>query len=158
MIPASMEDAVLLDSNIAIFALGADGPVKERCRAYLSALTSGKNRGYASTEMVQEVVFHRLRRTGNRRLAASEGRALVATLTILKFDYEVLATSLQLIEEVPGIRGRDAIHAATALEYGIPTIASTDSRFVVPQGLTRFDPTTDEASAAASANDTRETP
>lgn len=135
-----MERAVLVDANIPLFALGAAGRLRDAARGYLSGFAEGEARGYASTEMIQEVVFHRLRRTGNRQLAVREGRALAATLTILKFDYEVLDESFRLMETLPHVRGRDAIHAATALAYGIPAIVSADAGFDRIPGLTRIDP------------------
>lgn len=60
-------------------------------------------------------------------------------MTILNFDREVLDLSLELIERT-GIRGRDAAHAATALAYGIETIASPDPVFDAVPGLRRIDP------------------
>ncbi|RGE20756.1 type II toxin-antitoxin system VapC family toxin [Leucobacter sp. wl10] len=143
MIPEIMEDAVLLDANIAIYALSDSGRYKAPSIAMLRDLAAGRGRGYASTEMIQEVVHHRQRVTGDRELAVQEGRDLMAMLTILKFDHEVLDTSLKLIEQLPGVGGRDAVHAATALAYGIEKIASTDRGFDGIPGITRIDPTAD---------------
>lgn len=138
-----MERAVLLDANIPIYALSDSGDRKKPSREYLRELAKGGGRGYASTEMIQEVVHHRLRMTRDPEAAAAEGRMLMATLTILPFDGEVLETSLKLIAQLPGVNGRDAVHAATALVYGIPTIATSDRAFDLVPGLTRIDPTAD---------------
>lgn len=62
------------------------------------------------------------------------------TCTCLNFDREVLDLTLDLIERIPTIRGRDAVHAATAMAYGIDRIASTDPAFDGIPGLTRVDP------------------
>jgi predicted nucleic acid-binding protein len=85
-------------------------------------------------------VHHRLRKTGDRHLATANGRDLSLACTLLNFDREVLELSLDLIERVPTIRGRDAVHAATAIAYGIERIASTDRAFDGIPGLTRVDP------------------
>jgi len=53
---------------------------------------------------------------------------------------EVLDLSLDLIERLPTIRGRDAVHAATALVYGIETIVTPDTAFDGIPELTRIDP------------------
>lgn len=90
--------------------------------------------------MIQEFVHHRLRRTGDRSIAAANGRDLASICTLLNFDREVLDLSLDLIERLPTVRGRDAVHAATALAYGIETIASPDRAFDGIPGLTRIDP------------------
>lgn len=40
------------------------------------------------------------------------------------------------------MRGRDAVHAATALAYGIPVVASPDPAFDGVPGIRRLDPLT----------------
>lgn len=90
--------------------------------------------------MIQELVHHRLRRSGDRARSAQQGRDTAAICTLLFFDREVLDLSLDLIERIPTIRGRDAVHAATALAYGIDTIVSPDRAFDGIPGLTRVDP------------------
>jgi predicted nucleic acid-binding protein len=91
-------------------------------------------------EMVQEVVHHRWRRTGDRGKSVQQGRDISALCTLLNFDREVLDESLQLIERIPAIRGRDAVHAATALVYGIERVVSPDRAFDGIPGITRVEP------------------
>lgn len=135
-----MEDAVLLDSATALYATGADVAKRDACRRYIASVTRGRGRAYASVEMIQEFAYHRLRMTRDRRRAAAEAREMRSSLVLLKFDDEVLDLSIELVQRVPTIRGRDAVHAATALAYGIPVIASTDRGFDGIPGLTRVDP------------------
>lgn len=134
------ERAVLIDSAIPIYALGAAHPLRDSCRAIMRAAAGEEIRAYASVEMIQELVHHRLRRTGDRALAAADGRDTAQLCTLLNFDREVLDLALDLIERIPTIRGRDAVHAATALAYGIERIVSTDSAFDGLLGLARIDP------------------
>ncbi len=136
-----IENALLLDANIAVYAMGQDNPLRDPCRRLLERAAEGEFRAYASTEMIQEFVHHRLRKTGDRALATRNGRDLTAMCTILAFDREILDLSLDLIERIPTLRGRDAVHAATAIAYGIERIASTDSAFDAIPGITRLDPT-----------------
>jgi len=135
-----IENAILLDSTVPTYALGVDHPLRDSNRALLSRLVAGEFRGYASVEMVQELVHHRLRRTGDRADAVRNGRDISTILTVLNFDREILDLSLDLIERHPTIRGRDAVHAATALAYGIKRVASTDRAFDDIPGITRVDP------------------
>ena len=135
-----IENAILLDTTLGVYSLGEDDPRRAPSRALLSRVVSGEFRAYASVEMIQELVHHRLRKTGDRRVASADGRNLGATCTLLNFDREVLDLSLDLIERIPTIRGRDAVHAATAIAYGIERIASTDRAFDGVPGLTRLDP------------------
>lgn len=134
-----MDDAVLVDSSVPIYALGDPGVQRERARAYLTNLASGRDRAYASVEMIQETAHHRLRRTGDRARVAREMRRIIPSFILLNFDREVLDLSLELIDRT-GVRGRDAVHAATALAYGIPVVASPDPAFDGVPGIRRLDP------------------
>ncbi|MFV0433816.1 MAG: type II toxin-antitoxin system VapC family toxin [Leucobacter sp.] len=131
---------MLIDADIVLYALSATDVRRDACRTFLAGLGHGDRYGYASTELIQEVVHHRLRISGDRKQAVGEARKLAANLVVLNFDYEVLDLALDLIES-DAVRGRNAVHAATALAYGIPTIASTDTAFDSIEGITRIDPT-----------------
>ncbi len=133
------DDAVLIDAAVALHAVGLAGPRAEASQRLLGRLASGKGRAYASTEMIQEFVHHRLRRTNDRVRATKEARYLMSYLIVLNFDREVLDLALELIERTD-VRGRDAVHAATALAYGIEKVASPDPAFDGIPGLTRIDP------------------
>lgn len=134
-----IENAVLIDSAVAIYAFGEESELKPVCLEIFRQAADGL-RAYASVEMIQEFVHHRLRRTGDRLLSAEDGRSVTALCTLLNLDREVLDLSLELIQRIPAVRGRDAVHAATALAYGIERIVSTDRAFDDIPGLTRVDP------------------
>jgi predicted nucleic acid-binding protein len=104
----------------------------------MQELAAGGGRAYASTEMFQELIYHRMRR-GTREAAVAAVRKAQPHFITLNFDHEVLELALELIERTD-IRGRDAVHAATALAYGIEKIASSDPAFDDIPGLTRIDP------------------
>ena len=133
-------DGLLLDTAVFAYALGGEHPMKEPCMALIGACASEVFRTFASVEMVQELVHHRLRASGDRVSAAQVGRNVSAVCTLLNFDHEVLDLSLDLVEKVPTIHGRDAVHAATALVYGIERIVSPDRAFDGIPGLSRVDP------------------
>lgn len=134
------EDARLVDTAVVAYALGSDGPLKSACQAILHQIERERFRAYASVEMIQELVHHRLRRSADRAASVRQGRLASALFTLLNFDREVLDLSLDLIERLPAIRGRDAVHAATALVYGIETIISPDRAFDGIPGIARLDP------------------
>lgn len=62
-------------------------------------------------------------------------------LIVLNFDHEMLELAVGLIERT-NVRGRDSVHAATALAYGIETVAVSDPVFDSILGLRRVDPLT----------------
>ena len=111
------------------------------CRTILIAIAAGRLDAFASVEMLQEFLFHRLRRTQDAARSVAEARDLQAVLTVLDFGSSVLDASLALVEKVQTVRGRDAVHAATALVFGISVIVTPDRAFNHVPGLRRLDPT-----------------
>jgi predicted nucleic acid-binding protein len=131
---------VLLDSAVPLLALGKPSRWTAACLAVLGAAADGSIDAFASTEMIQEVVFHRQRRSGDPVAAVADARDTAELVTLLPFDQKVLNRALRLIESSAQIRGRDAVHAATALEHGIGVIISPDDAFDGIPGLERVDP------------------
>lgn len=123
-----------------IYALGEPSALRQPCLRILQAAAADQIDAFASTEMIQEFVFHRLRRTGDRARSVADGREVVALTTVLDFNTTVLDGALDLVESLATIRGRDAVHAATALVFGIPAIVSPDKAFDEVPGLRRVDP------------------
>jgi uncharacterized protein len=133
-------DAVLLDSAVALYAFGGPSSYKASCEEVMRRVATDALDAYASVEMVQEFVHHRLLRHGDHTKAATDGYDLAAMIKLLDFDAAVLEVSLDLIGRGHNVRGRDAVHAATALLYGIETIISPDPAFDGIAGIVRADP------------------
>ncbi len=134
-----MEDAYLLDANVPIYHLGGPSPWKAGSTEVMRGALDGSLLAYASTEMVQEVVHHRLRATGDPRAAAQNARDVCTGVVILGFDWEVLDLALEFVASGRA-GGRDAVHAATAATYGIKRIISADTGFDRIPGIVRIDP------------------
>jgi hypothetical protein len=132
--------AVLLDSAVPLYAFGGPSAHKASCVEVMRRVATDSLDAYASAEMVQEFVHHRLRRHGDHILAATDGHDLSAMIKLLDFDAAVLELSLDLIGRGLSVRGRDAVHAATAILYGIETIISPDPAFDGIVGIVRADP------------------
>ncbi len=131
-----MSRAVLVDTSVFAYALGGDHPLREPCRAFLrDARTTGLEL-HASVEMVQELTFHRMRKTDSAT-AVDQGRLAGRSCVLHAFDERVLDAALGMIRDGT-VRGRDAVHAATATLAGIGTIVSTDPAFDAV--LQRLDP------------------
>jgi uncharacterized protein len=133
-------DPILIDSAVPLYAVGERGAMQRSCRTILVAIAAGRLDAFASVEMLQEFLFHRLRRTQDAARSVAEARDLQAVLTVLDFGSAVLDASLALVEEVQTVRGRDAVHAATALVFGISVIVTPDRAFDDVPGLRRLDP------------------
>jgi predicted nucleic acid-binding protein len=134
-----MTERVLIDSMVALYAMGGEFAWREECRRALRLVSDGVVEGFCSVEAVQEVAHHRLRVSGDPGRAAAQARAFSQTMAVLGFDARVLDTALGLIAAGEA-RGRDAVHAATALVHGLDQIVSYDTAFDAVPGLSRLTP------------------
>lgn len=129
---------IFIDTPVVLYALGGPHPDRGSCRALLAAAAAGVLELHASIELVQEVTFHRLRRVSAEEAVAS-GRLLLEACVLYPVDRAVMARSLELVN-AGLLRGRDALHAATALELGFAELVTTDSGFAGLPGLTIVPP------------------
>ena len=129
---------LFVDSHEPIYAVGGPCPQKDACLEILAAAARGEVELHASVEMVQEFLFHRMRRAG-RENAVEQARLIAAAVVLHDFDGDVLSEALALVER-HGMRGRDAVHAATALQSGVVDIVTSDSDFDACPGLRRIEP------------------
>lgn len=128
---------LFLDTSVLLLAVGGDHPERSACRDIVTAIHAGQIDAHASVEAVQEYVHHRRRRSA--RTAVQEAVSLRRMLTLHAFDEDVLDDALTLMA-TSAVRGRDAVHAATALRHRFDEIVSADRDFDNVQGLTRVDP------------------
>lgn len=131
---------LFVDTSVFLLAVGGTHPNREPCREFLAAATERNVVLHASVEAVQEFLFHRMRRV-DRALAVRQTHAVRKSVVLHPFDEAVLDESLRLIETTP-LRGRDAVHAATALVTGHDRIVSLDSDFDGLDAIRRVDPAT----------------
>ena len=134
-------DRVLLDSAVFIYAVGVAHPYRDACRQLLQALEAQRYRGEASALAVEETLHQRIRRTGDRESAQRVARNVMMLCPVHDLTTADVALGLRLFGTSARLNARDVLHAATALNRGIPTIVSPDKAFDdVPQ-LERLDPT-----------------
>lgn len=129
---------LFVDTTVLTFATGGPHPLRSPCRNLLDRVATGDIEMHASVEAVQELLFHRLRRS-DRGDAVAEAHAMSSSLRLHAFDASVLDRAIELVANT-AVRGRDAVHAATALEAGFDTIVSADTDFDEIPRLTRVDP------------------
>lgn len=121
-----------------MLAYGGESLWRESCRAFLAASARDGTAIHVSAEAVQEFLFHRARR-GDRVRAIGETTTMRRSVTAHPLDDTVLDEALRLMS-VSSVRGRDAMHAATALLAGFTEIVSVDRDFDDVPGLRRMDP------------------
>lgn len=133
-----MTRRIWVDTSVLAYAAGGDHPEREACRRLVAAAAVGTLELHASVEMVQEFVFHRLRRVP-RAAAVAQARQAGALCVLHPFDSAVLGAALDLVASC-ALGGRDAVHAATALRLGFDEIVSADRDFDAAPGLRRIEP------------------
>lgn len=127
-----------VDTSVLAHALGDRHPERAPARRVVELAASGAVVLHASVEMVQELLHHRMRRT-DHEAALRQTHAAAELCVLHAFDTAVLSRALELVAS-SAARGRDAVHAATALLHGLPTILSSDPDFDLVPGLTRLSP------------------
>jgi predicted nucleic acid-binding protein len=136
---------VLVDTNVFLYALGAEHQLREPCRRLVSAMAKQEIAAEVTVEILQEV-FHLRRRRGPAQDAAERVREIIAWgLPVHDFAREDFEAALRLLDHHPRLPARDAVHVATALNHGVEAILSADADFDVIEGFTRVDPADAEA-------------
>ncbi|MGC5616729.1 type II toxin-antitoxin system VapC family toxin [Georgenia sp. Z1491] len=133
-----MRERIFVDTAVLALAVGGHHPLREPCRALLHAAAAGDVELNISTEAIQELLFHRMRR-GDRGVAVSLVRDVRTMCRVHAFDDTIVSRMLDLVA-AGGVGGRDAVHAATALEQGFDAIVSPDRDLDGVPGLRRLDP------------------
>ena len=127
-----------IDSGVAIYAAGSPHPLKSPCRRVFDAAARREISLHASVECGQEFLYHRLRKAGLVS-ALADFDDLEALVTWHDFTRDVLRQSRDLVARGE-VRGRDAVHAATAISAGFKQIVACDNDFDGITGLRRLDP------------------
>ncbi|MFT4286199.1 MAG: type II toxin-antitoxin system VapC family toxin [Nocardioides sp.] len=129
---------LILDSDVLLFGFGAPHRWQAHTKRIIVAAERRELELHLSVEALQEFLFHRMRRTP-RGLALAQLRTVEDIAHAHPFDAAVWQRTRHLIATT-SIRGRDAIHAATALEHGFTEIVTGDEAFAAVPGLTPVTP------------------
>lgn len=129
---------VFLDTAVLALAVGGDHALRAACRSYLERAARGELELHVSVEALQELLFHRMRR-GERDDAVALVRDVRDLCQVHAFDDAVVQRVLDLVA-TSSLRGRDAVHAATALVAGFSEIVTPDGDVDDVPGLRRRGP------------------
>ena len=130
----------LYDTNVFVYALGREHPLRDPCQAILSRVADGELRGEASADLIQEFAHQRYRQTGDRAAACQSARQVAQACVLHPLEPADVLRGLELFERHPSLNGRDASFAAVALGRGIDAILTADPAFDGVPGLERIDP------------------
>ena len=128
---------ILVDSNILMYASGAEHPNKAPSVAFLRRVAAGEVEATVDAEALQEVI-HRYRAL--HRWAEGRGvYELARTLfpEVLAITGAVMDYAKQIVDKDDGISARDAVHAAVIAEYKLEGICTFDQDFDRIRGCKR---------------------
>jgi predicted nucleic acid-binding protein len=137
----------LYDTSIFIYAIGKEHPYREPCREIIRRAAAGDLQGEASSDLLQEFLHQRVRRTGDRHGSAEATRNVAKLAWWHPVEPNDIQRGIDLFETHPNLNARDAVFAALAINRGIDTILATDRAFDGIDGLKRIDPTDEQAVA-----------
>jgi hypothetical protein len=131
---------ILVDTNVIMYAAGAEHPHKRPSVALLERVAAGELEATIDAEVLQEIL-HRYRAIGRW----DEGR-LVYDLTrrlfpnVVPVTAEVVDRARTVLDGDSHIMARDALHAAVVMSGGFEALCSYDRDFERIAGLVRREP------------------
>lgn len=127
-----------LDSNVFLYAALGEGRQANAAVRSLREMMDGERPAATSALTIDEVAWSAWKLVSPDFARAEAGRILaMPNLRVLPATLETIRASIGLMEGVPSLKPRDAIHAATAIAAGIFTIVSDDKDFDRVPELTR---------------------
>lgn len=134
---------LLIDSNILMYAAGADHPYKNPSVAFLRRLARGDLEAAIDVEVLQEIL-HRYRaidRWAEGRQVYDRARRIVGV--VIPVTAEATDAARSLLDRYQRLTARDALHAAIVELHGLEGIVSYDRDFDAVDGLMRSEPAPD---------------
>ncbi len=135
-------DAVFLDANVLMYAVGSDEALRTRCQTALRAAVAQRVNLVTSAEVLQEILyrFFSINRPDSARTVY--GTATELCSEILPVTERHTARALDLLLQHRRLSPRDALHVATMEDRGIRRLLSTDRDFDALEMVDRIDPAT----------------
>lgn len=131
---------ILIDTNIFMYAAGAEHPHKEPSRKFLERVARGEVDAALDAEALQEILhrYRAIRRWQDGCRVYDLARHIV--LIVIPITAEILDLARHLLDQYEGLKARDALHAAVAQAHGAQAICSYDGDFDEIAGLRRIEP------------------
>jgi predicted nucleic acid-binding protein len=131
---------LFIDANIPMYVAGREHRFKSPSTLFLRRVAEGKVRAASDVEVLQEILYryHHLREI-EKGFVVFEAFAQ-AVPVIYPVLLEDALRAKELLRAHPGIKPRDALHAAVLRGRGLDTIVSYDRDFDRIPGIKRVEP------------------
>ncbi|HUH14102.1 MAG TPA: type II toxin-antitoxin system VapC family toxin [Longimicrobiales bacterium] len=115
-----------VDTNVFMYAVGRDHPLKEEARGFLLEHVSSGDVLATSAEVIQELLHAYLPvgRLATLDAALSLARARMGVIWAVEWDDVQLARSL--VSSHPGLGARDLLHVACCTRRGVERVKTFD--------------------------------
>lgn len=133
---------VFLDTNVWMYAAGAESSQRTPCAALLAQAAKGRVEAVTDAEVLQEFLY-RHASVGQVADGIALVREVLATLgpeRILPVGASTLARCVDLMEIQSRLSPRDLIHVAVMQEAGVTRMCSYDRAFDAVPGIRRVEP------------------
>jgi hypothetical protein len=131
---------ILIDANILMYAAGADHSNKTPSVELLRLAAEGHLAATVDAEILQEIIhrYTALRRWSEGRQVYDLARKLFSE--VQPITGEVMDEARRLIDTIPALSARDAVHAAVVIHHKLEGIATFDTDFDHIPHCQRLDP------------------
>ncbi len=131
---------IFLDANVFLYAVGGEGPHREPCRDLLKSAGDGSIDAVTNTEVLQEILHVRSRRSGIKDAVEAVRAAANLVNEVLPVTKADILVACDLLELHQKLGARDSLHAAVMKNSSIHLIASVDGDFDVLKDVKRLSP------------------
>lgn len=132
---------ILVDSNVLMYAAGAEHPHKKPSVDFLEQTAKGEVEASVDAEVLQEILhrYRAINRWADGRLVYDMARRIFPL--IIPISAEVLDRARVLLDDYEGLMARDALHAAVVQMHQLEGICSYDQDFDQVNTIQRITPT-----------------
>ena len=129
---------IFVDSNIPMYLVGGDHPLKRRARELLERFIDAREKLVTDVEVFQEILHRYV--AIRRRDAIEPAWQVLAELADEVFPLELpqVERAKRLLLDSPELSARDALHLAVIETQGVARILSFDSGFDGASGVRRL--------------------
>ncbi len=129
---------IFLDSNIAMYLVGAPHPHKTEAQILLERVTAAGERLVTDAEVFQEVL-HRYTALKRPKAITDSLQLLLGVVDeVMPIDLKEVLRAAEIVQHPAALSARDAIHVAIMERHAIKTIMSFDADFDRWQGISRL--------------------
>ena len=131
---------ILIDTNIIMYAAGAEHPHKQPSVRLLERVAHGEVEATIDAETLQEILhrYRFIKRWNDGRQVYDLARQIFHL--VIPITSDVLDRARRMLDDNKHIMARDALHAAVVIDEGFEAICSYDHDFDRIAGIKRIEP------------------